>query len=282
MLETSTGIIFGILGSLRVDVASRQISITSGKQRILLTTLLLNANETVPAEELVERLWSDNLPNSPRSALQTYLTRLRKILHRNGEPCSELIRTFAAGYAIRADAESFDLLRFRRLIDAARGEARRSNLTQESTTLAEALSLWRGRALHDVPSESLQRDVVPTLTEEWLRATERYNGVMLALGRPNEIIAKLRVLIRSHPFHERFRYQFMLALHRCGRRFEALQAYRELREHLHCELGVDPSPELADLHLMILRNEPDSAPARDAERFGHAPWVHRHAEPSPK
>src|SRR5919108_663927 len=137
----------------------------------------------------------------------------------------------------------------------------RGDLEREAAALAEALALWRGPVLTDVHSDALHRDLVPRLKEEWLRALERWHRVNLALGRHDELVGELRVLIRKYPFHERFWHQLMLALYRCGRQVEALEAYGEVSGYLRDELGVDPSRELRHLHTAILRSDPELAAA---------------------
>lgn len=230
--------------------------IAAGRQRTLLAALLLNANEIVPVEELVERLWGDRLPHRPRSALHTLLTRLRQRLEQGTGDQGTVIRTSAAGYVIETAPDRIDLMLFRNLVEQARREAERRDLARESTLLARALSLWRGPVLSDVRSDSLHRDVLPKLTEEQLWALDRRCDVDLLLGRHHELVGELRSLIRRYPFHEGFWRQLMLALYRCSRRVEALEVYGEVRDRLRDELGLDPTQVLNDLHMAILRDDP--------------------------
>jgi DNA-binding SARP family transcriptional activator len=249
------GVDFYILGPLHVAMGSRSIPIPSGKQRILLATLLLNANEIVSVEELIDRLWDSAVPCRPRSALQTYLTRLRRLLDQHHDGLSKIVHTTAAGYLLEVPPARLDLARFRQLVQCGRAAAERGDPVVESAALTEALSLWRGPVLPDVRSDSLHRDVVPKLTEEWLRTLERRYEVDLALGRHDELVGELRVLANRYPFRERFWRQLMLALYRSDRQVEALGAYREVSMHLREELGIDPSAELRRLHLAILRSD---------------------------
>ncbi|HEU5159750.1 MAG TPA: AfsR/SARP family transcriptional regulator [Streptosporangiaceae bacterium] len=247
---------FFVLGPLMVTIDSSPVPIPAGRQRALLAALLLKANEVVPVDELIDRLWDDDLPHRPRGALHTCLTRVRQALDGQGAGVSELIQTSAAGYMIELSADHLDLLRFRNLAASARSAAERGDLQQESATLAQALSLWRGPVLTDVRSAAIHRDLVPKLTEEWLHVLERWHMVSFALGRHPELVGELRFLVRKYPFHERFWHLLVLALYRCGRQVEALQAYGEVSGYLREELGVDPGEELRRLHLAILRGDP--------------------------
>jgi DNA-binding SARP family transcriptional activator len=251
------GLEFRILGPLEVAVETRHIPVAAGKQRVLLATLLLSANRTVPLEELTERLWGGDPPRRPRGAVHTYVTRLRQTLDRCGESPERrdgLIRTSAAGYGI--EVTSLDLIRFRELVGAARAAGERGDLAAESIGLTQALALWRGPILPDVRSDSLHRDVVPSLIEEHLRTLERRCEVDLALGRHDRLVGELRTLTGRHPFHERFWAQLMLALYRSGRTAEALETYGEVATALRDRLGISPGPEIRDLHTAILRDDP--------------------------
>ncbi|QUQ63725.1 AfsR/SARP family transcriptional regulator [Kutzneria sp. CA-103260] len=255
---------FNILGPLDVVVDNRSVPIPVGKQRILLAALLLKANEIVPVDELIERLWGQDLPCRPRSALHTYLTRLRHTLSELCPGRAIRIHTSAAGYLLEVGAHDLDLIRFRQLLARARCAADDNDRIRESTALTEALSLWRGPVLPDVRSDSLHRDVVPEITEDWLRALDRFFELRLALGQFDDLVGPLRVVTQKYPFHERLWQRFMLVLHRCGRRAEALAAYAELSDNMRAELGVDPSPELRQLHVSMLRGEADSEYALSA------------------
>ncbi len=244
---------FRVLGPLEVTVGTRRVAVAAGKQRVLLATLLLSANQIVPVDELADRLWGGDRPRGPRGALQTYVTRLRQTLDPGG---AAPIHTSAAGYGIEVASAGLDLIRFREMAGRARTAGARGDLAAESAGLNEALALWRGPILPDVRSDSLHRDVVPSLTEEHLRTLERRHEVDLALGRHDRLVGELRALTGRHPFHERFWGQLMVALYRCGRPAEALEAYGEVTASLRRGLGVCPGPEVRDLHVAILRDDP--------------------------
>lgn len=244
---------FQVLGPLAVFAGGRALRIPGGRQRILLAVLLLRCNRVVPVDELVERIWDGRTPQHPRRALHVCLTRLR---HATGDEAGELIRTSHSGYLIEVAPPELDLARFTALLETARAAA---DPAAEYRVLAEALALWRGRALPDVPSDSLHRDLIPPLHEQWVHACERRGELGIALGRHRELLGELRARTFEFPFHERFWYQLMIALYRCGRRCESLLAYGDLTARMRADLGVEPSPQLRELHLAILRD--DLAPA---------------------
>lgn len=141
-------------------------------------------------------------------------------------------------------------------------------MEQASALLGEALRLWRGEPLQDVPSETLRREVAPALAERRLDALQSRIEADLALGRHEEVLPELRKLTAGHPLRERFWAQRMLALYRSGRQAEALRCYHSVREVIVEELGVDPGAELRDLHRRILGGDPALAVAGGS---GHGP-----------
>jgi DNA-binding SARP family transcriptional activator len=70
------------------------------------------------------------------------------------------------------------------------------------------------------------------------------------------VVAELTALVQNHPLHERFHAQLIIALYRCGRQADALQAYQQARRVLLEELGVEPCPELRALEVAILNQDP--------------------------
>jgi DNA-binding SARP family transcriptional activator len=119
--------------------------------------------------------------------------------------------------------------------------------------------LWRGPALADFAHEGFAREEVARLEEARMGAVEMRMDAQLALGRHAELVSELAALVAGHALRERLRGQLMLALYRSGRQGEALRAFQEGRRALAQELGVDPGPELRELHQRILLQSPDLA-----------------------
>jgi DNA-binding SARP family transcriptional activator len=243
---------FGLLGPLEVTDGGRPVPIPSAKLRVLLACLLLRAGELVTVDELAEAIWGDAAPPAhPRRVVQTYVSRLRQLLGGNG-----LIQSRHEGYVIAAAAGDVDVGRLELLLARARDAADAGDRHREAAVLRQALRLWRGEPLADVPSETLHRDAVARLTEQRLDAICRRIEADLALGRHAELISELRTLTDRHPLREQLWAQLMTALYRCGRQADALQAYHGVAGLLADELGVDPGADLRALHQAILTNDP--------------------------
>ncbi|MEV0385509.1 BTAD domain-containing putative transcriptional regulator [Nonomuraea sp. NPDC050643] len=245
---------FGILGPLEVVRSARRIPVPAPKQQIALATLLLHANRYVSNDQLIGYMWHGSAPNDVRATLHTHIARLRHVLG-DGRDGEQLIHTRQHGYLIQVGTAELDLTRFRDLVHRAERAARAAD-TAEAPLLLEALTLWRGPALADIPSEALQHDHLSRLGEERFQALERWLELALQSGQHERVVAELTTVTAEHPLRERLWAQLMLALYRCGRQAEALRAYRTVASLLREELGIDPGDELRQLHQSILRADP--------------------------
>ena len=252
---------FGVLGSLLVHDGTREIPVSSPRQRALLATLLLHAGSPVAADTLVEAVW-DDIPPGARSTLHTYVTRLRKAV---GAEVAERIRTRGGSYLVEVRQGELDLHRFTGLRDSARTVADKGDWSAAADLYRRAVAQFRGEPLADVPSGLLHREHGQQLAEDRLRALEQRIDADLALDRHADVVAELQTLVAVHPLREHFSACLMTALHRSGRRAEALACYQRARTALADELGIEPGAELRELHLRILRSEDEGgAPIRVA------------------
>jgi DNA-binding SARP family transcriptional activator len=244
------GLSFGVLGPLEVFQDGRGISIGGGKLRVFLAALLVRANQPVSLDELATHLWGEHPPRGARRTLQVHALRLRRVLGDDHDP--KVLHTRSDGYSIEVTPEQLDLLRFRQLHADARSALRDGDLAMEAALLRRASDLWRGRSLVDIPSDSLQREVVPQLEEDKVLVLERRLDIDLETGRWREVISELVQLTKDHPWHERFWEQLIVALHRSDRVADALDTYRTVQRRFRVDLGVEPSERLHRLQQDIL------------------------------
>lgn len=241
---------FQLLGPLSITDGRDVVVLPPSKPTALLAALLIRPGSVVSTEHLRGIVWGEEQPATAKAALQSCVLRLRRIFAKYGIE-DQAVVAMAGGYRMSADAETLDLLHFRQLVDRAGtsgGEA-------ELYTLRQALALWQGPLLANVPSDLLHRDEVPRLAEERLRVLERVCDIELEHGRCRETLVDLWEVTRVYPGRERFVEQLMLALYRTGRQTEALAEYRRIKGYLRDELGVDPRAGLQRLELAILRGD---------------------------
>ncbi|WP_157250778.1 BTAD domain-containing putative transcriptional regulator [Nonomuraea typhae] len=241
---------FGVLGPLAVWTASGEpVTVREAKVRLLLAGLLVHRGRPVSADRLVEELWGGAPPRDALAALRVKVSQLRGALADR-----DAVRFRAAGYVLDVPADALDAERFQALLATPAADPR-----ARAAALTEALDLWRGPAYAGLSDVDLVRPAAAKLEEQRLAALEELGEARLALGEPVEV----GDLVAEHPLRERLRAVHMRALYRAGRQSDALAAYADLRERLAGELGLNPSPELADLHARILRQDPAlQAPAR--------------------
>ncbi|MFC9699244.1 BTAD domain-containing putative transcriptional regulator [Streptomyces sp. NPDC056943] len=241
---------FQLLGPLSVTDGRDVVMLPPSKPTALLAALLVRPGSVVSTDRLRDIVWGEEHPTTAKTALQSCVLRLRRLFAKYGIE-NQAVVAVAGGYRIDADAETLDLLHFRRLVE----QAASSGTGSELYTLRSALALWQGGLLSNVPSDLLHRDEVPRLAEERLRVLERVCDIELEHDRCREALVDLWEVTRVYPAHERFAEQLIVALYRTGRQTEALAEYRRVKGHLRERLGVDPRAELQRLELAILRGE---------------------------
>ncbi|TQJ04141.1 BTAD domain-containing putative transcriptional regulator [Amycolatopsis cihanbeyliensis] len=243
---------FDILGPLEVHRADGSpVSVGGPRVRTLLTLLLLEPGRIVGTDRLVDGLWGAQPPVGAGNALQSQVSRLRQVLG------TELVEHHPTGYRLAVDPEDVDTHRFERLAAAGRETLAAGDPATAARSLREALGLWRGSPLADLPAEY---PAARHLDELRLAVTEDRIEADLALGEHRSLIPELRGLIDTHPLRERLRAQLMRALHAGGRQADALAEFEAARHVLAEQLGIDPSAELTAAHLAVLRAEPPVDP----------------------
>jgi YVTN family beta-propeller protein len=260
---------FRILGPLQVLDGERELPLGSRKERELLAVLLLHAGKVVSRQRLIDELWGESPPPTAAKALNVHVSQLRKALARYGH---ESVATRPPGYVLAVEPDAVDAVRFERLVAEARARTAAGDVRSAHGLLREALALWRGPALAGVELEGAARNEIGRLEELRLAAQMDRIDCELSLGLHEQLIGELEALVDEHPLRERLRGQLMLALYRSGRQADALRCYREARETLIDELGLEPSAPLQRLERAILNQDPSlDAPEGVLEDVERAP-----------
>jgi SARP family transcriptional regulator, regulator of embCAB operon len=249
-----------VLGALEVSVNGTSVVPTARKPRHLLAMLAMNVGKLVTSSSLREELWSSAAPRSAGSTLQTYVLHLRKLMRDVLPPEDEgLVRdvlvTRNAGYMLLVDPEAVDAVRYARLSNAGRTASAAGDHLRAEQLLSEALALWQGQVLADVPTGPQLEFEATRLTERRLTDLTLRIDAALFLGRHHQVLGDLAALCARHPYMENFQAQFMLALYRSGRPSQALQVYHDMWTTIRDHLGVDPSHRLRQLHQAILTGD---------------------------
>ena len=225
------------------------VDVPGARLRGLLIALAVRPGHVVPKAALVDWIWGEHPPADAANALQRLVSRLRKALPDGA------VEGHTDGYRLNVEPDAVDAVRFERLVIA--GRAGTEDGSGRARLLREALELWRGAAMQDVGlQESAAFDAaVARLDGLRLTAAEDRFEAEVGLGSGAEVVPELTDLVAAHPVRERLVAALMRALVATGRQSEALLVYQRTREALADALGVDPSPELAALHVALLRGE---------------------------
>ncbi|POX50074.1 hypothetical protein C3488_15605 [Streptomyces sp. Ru72] len=284
----------GLLGSIRVSRDGDDVTPSAPKLRQVLALLVLNANSLVTVDQLCEELWEDHPPLSALTTLQTYIYQLRRRLRlatgQNGAPFGSrpphgvpTLLTRVGGYELRLqDKQSVDAYRFELLVERGKAHQRGGALEEAARALKEALDVWRGAALVDVSSGRRLSAWSTQLEERRKNVLEQRFSLELELGRHHVLLDELVEALGDHPTHEAFAGQLMRALHRCGRRPDALEVFRTIRARLVDELGLEPSLQLQRLHQEVLADRGAlTAPAVRGRTTGSSAPQSRPVAPRP-
>jgi predicted ATPase/DNA-binding SARP family transcriptional activator len=245
----------GILGPLEVrDNGGTLLPVGGARLRALLIRLAIADGRAVSVERLAEDLWDGHGPADAANAVQALVSRLRGAVGRNA------VEFGPVGYRLAVEQDGVDAHAFEQQVGAGRRALAGGRPAEAASLLAGALGQWRGPALADVADAPFAAAAITRLSELRLAALEDRIDAELALGRGAELVPELQELTAEHPLRERPRGQLMRALQAAGRQADALTAYEDIRRALAEQLGVDPSPALAAVHLAILRGEPPPRP----------------------
>ncbi|MFJ5712871.1 BTAD domain-containing putative transcriptional regulator [Streptomyces sp. NPDC093105] len=253
-----------VLGTLSVRENGIPVMPTAPKPRQVLALLALHAGQVVSVASLTEELWGDKPPRSARNTLQTYVLQLRELIAAamgEGAPegaAKDVLVTLPGGYLLDSGDGRIDAREFEQLTGVGYRAMDAGDFQGASRRLKEALALWTGPAFADVHTGARLQMEARRLEETRLYALDQRIEADLRLGRHRELVAELTTLVDRYRTHENLHGQYMLALHRSGRRSEALQAYQRIRTTLVRELGLEPSIELRRMQSAILMSSPDT------------------------
>ncbi|MFD0202014.1 MULTISPECIES: AfsR/SARP family transcriptional regulator [Saccharothrix] len=238
-----------------VSAGGEAVRLGAAKRRTVLAALALELNRVVSGDRLLELVWDGSPPPQAKAALQGHIAQLRKVL-----TGGVALVTRAPGYVLTGERAAVDVLRFEDLLVSAREAADEDAVR----LLREALALWRGPVLADVPGDQLREAVSARLEELRLVAVQELATRLSRLDRAAEAVAGLRDAVDAYPLREALVSRLVLALHWSGRQAEALALFHRTRERLVDELGVDPGPELREAYQTVLAG--DTAPTTPVER----------------
>jgi DNA-binding SARP family transcriptional activator len=253
---------FRVLGPVRVERDGVTLPLESQRAKAVLATLVLDLGRPVSVDRLIEAVWGEEPPTRALPTLQVHVSNLRRSL---GDG-ADLLVTESPGYRLRIEADDSDLGSFDALGTAAREHRRSGRLADAEAVLREALALWTGAPLADLPSTPVLEESRNWLESRYLGAIEEHQELLLLLGQHREAVPELERLVQRYPLRETLWELLIRAHYAAGSPSDALNAYRRARKTLIDELGVEPGERLRALEAAVLSREPlpELAPAGQA------------------
>ncbi|WP_190155237.1 ATP-binding protein [Streptomyces litmocidini] len=243
-------LILGTTEALRPD--GTPLPLGGARLRALLAALALRGGRAVSVGELADDVYGDDPPQDAPAALQALIGRLRRILGREA-----VASTPGPGYRLVAGPDDIDLYVFRRKAGDGAARLDAGDPGTAAALLREALGLFRGPALADLPDPAGLRPEAQRLA-----ALRQRVEADLRRGATDGLVPELTELTTTYPYDEAFRAHLIRALRAEGRHADALTAYESARRTLADALGADPGPELTALHHELLTGAtPAPAPA---------------------
>ncbi|MEO3807943.1 BTAD domain-containing putative transcriptional regulator [Sphaerisporangium sp. B11E5] len=242
-----------LLGALQVCRGDAVVAVPGARLRGLVARLALAGGRPVEPGVLVDALWPQRLPADPVNALQSLVSRLRRLLGAAGT----VTRSEGGGYRLGVTEDDVDALRFERLAAYGRDRLRAGDPRTAAGLLGEAVALYGEPSVIAAVAPAVATRLVRAAVEAGTELAE----AELELGRPDDAATRLAALLAEHPADERVAALLMDALAAQGRQADALDLYERVRETLAERLGADPGAALRERHLRLLRS-----PAPEARR----------------
>lgn len=243
-----------VLGPIEVLRDNRLIRLAGRGQRTLLAALALEHGRVVTVDRLIDILWGAAPPASARTRIQVHVSAMRQAIGQPARSGAGPLLTVFAGYALSGDCAESDLTVFDTLTASGRAASASGQHAAAADLFAAALALWRGPAFADVTTPAIRAAAGP-VEERRLLAVEAKAEADLAIGRSETVVAELPGWLIAQPLRERLRALLMIGLCQLGCRTDALNLYLEGRQAMIAELGLEPSPQLRDLHERILTGD---------------------------
>lgn len=266
-----------LLSSIEAWRGHEQVDLGPQKQRAVFAILALRANERVGTDEILASVWGIRRPPNASGILHTYIARLRRAVEPESPPRrrTNIIESTPGGYRLAVDAGRVDLLRCRQLMAEAEASIQLGKRRLALGLLAKAMRGWRGDCRSELAELLQTREAVDQLHFEWIDAGLRFVTLGLEEGQAAAVLSTAERLALAEPLHEVINARYLLTLASTGQRAAAIAWYRELRDQLRAELGVEPCPELAAAYRLVISDggrpgRPDPGPP--ARRPGPRPW----------
>ncbi|MEU6352444.1 BTAD domain-containing putative transcriptional regulator [Streptomyces sp. NPDC047072] len=253
-----------ILGPLRIWRDGVERDPGPRQQSYMLAILLARAGRPVSTSELIDLIWEEDVPASAVNILQKYVGALRRLLEPAlpAREAGSFLHRRGHSYLFTVGSATLDLVAFRERVDAARAAPHDHKAALDH--YVEALGLWHGSAGDGIAEGTSATTVFAALDNEFYDVCTAAAELAVSTGRPERVLTALQLAASMAPFNEPVLAALIGVLGAMGRQAEALSVFRQVRDRLAEELGIDPGPALEDVQRRILTQPPVPPPVRVA------------------
>lgn len=168
----------------------------------------------------------------------------------------DVIESSSSGYLIGLSGNEFDIQEFTELVADASSKLENGQFQEASDLSSRAISMWRGRPFQELDEVDAARAERVRLTELSTVASSTLARALTLQGRVSESIAHLRAIVGENPFNEPMWEELIQAYYLAGRQVDALNAFKQAKQVLGEELGLEPGPRLRQLEEQVLLHDP--------------------------
>jgi DNA-binding SARP family transcriptional activator/DNA-binding XRE family transcriptional regulator len=242
-----------ILGPVAATISGVPIDLRSARPRAVLGLLALCCGADVRPDDLTDLLWGSRPPVTAATAVQGYVSRLRRTLRPGpGSPGRRyLVAWTGRGYRLQVGEDcQLDSTVFSQLANRGHDAMERGDHVRSVELYERSLSMWQGRVLDDI--EPLHdHPVVVDLNRQRSDVAIRYADAAARTRTQDRVLPHLRDLCARECFNERAFARLMAALAATGQRAAAIAEFESLRARLDRELGIRPDRQVTAAYAAI-------------------------------
>lgn len=246
-----------LLGELEISYKGKSISEKSSKAKKiwnLLAYIVMHKNKLLLQTDLIDTIWTEDENSNPKSSLKTSMYRLRAMLSELAVDNEEFIISSRGAYSWNTEIEcNVDAIEFERLCI----ESEKKDLSNEEqiTILKQAIDMYEGDFLKRFASDLW---VIPLITHFHSLYVDKIKNLLMLLEkekRYEDMEQYALNSIRIESYDEKIHCYLVKAFTKQGNNTAAIAHYNKATKILLANLGVQPSAELRNLYLDVLKTQ---------------------------
>ena len=242
---------------MEISYKGKNISEKSSKAKKiwnLLAYIVMHKNRLLLQTDLIDTIWTEDENSNPKSSLKTAMYRIRAMLSELAVDNEEFIISSRGAYSWNTDIKcNVDAIEFERL--CVESEQQNLNFAERIKLLKTAIDMYEGDFLKRFASDLW---VIPLITHYHSMYVDKIKDLLMLLEQDNryEEMEKYALnAIRIESYDEKIHCYLVKAFTKQGNNTAAIAHYNKATKILLANLGVQPSAELRNLYLDVLKTQ---------------------------